>query len=514
MLAGTVRASVSRGLSPGDKVGTVENGPVCDVTTNATELQHRRLNSAFLAPPRSMRDRAFKYGGRCVTPGFTDAHLHFVEWALRMQRLDLANTHCHADVLAAVAAHTPNEEWLLGSGWRQSLWPDGDPKPDHGALDAVTGNRPCALLAHDYHSLWLNGAALERLGTPEHAIVERDTSGAPTGIFRETASWDAWARIPAPSETTIDAAVTAAVAVAHAKGVTGVHDFQRSHGLASWLRLRARMRVWASVPADQLEAIVDIGLRSGFGDEWVQVGMVKAFADGTLGSRTAAMLEPFADAERGELLLSEDQLTDLSRSCGLAGLDFAVHAIGDRANRTILNALEATRDSWRATGRRPRIEHCQLLDPADLPRFAALGVTASMQPIHAPSDRPVALDAWGNRCDSAYAIGSLQRSGAALCFSSDAPIEPVDPLAGVHAAVTRDWPSTEAIGVEHALDGFWAGAARARHAEQWLGRLWPGYAADLVVLDRDPVTCLPEELAEIEVVATMVGGEVVFGSLS
>ena len=443
--------------------------------------------------------------GRCVVPGFTDAHLHSVEWALSLRRLDLASTRCHADVIAAVAAE-PGEGWIIGAGWRESLWPAGDPRPHRLALDAATG-RPCALLAHDYHSLWLSSAAIAELGLPSEGIVDRDA-----GILREDASWDTWGRLPRPDESDLDAAMRAAVEAAHRRGVTGVHDFQRDQGLASWQRIGARLRVWASLPAARLDEIVELGLRSGLGDRYLQIGMVKAFADGTLGSRTASMLEPFADGGTGEALLAPDELSELADRCGRAGLDLAVHAIGDAANRAVLDALETTRASWQATGCRPRIEHCQLLDPADVPRFAELGVIASMQPCHAPSDRVVAQAAWGSRCETAYALGSLHRSGARLCFSSDAPIEPVDPLGGVQAAATRDWPEAESIPPAVALDGFWGGAAWARHAEHRSGRLLPGYDADLVVLERDPLACPRDEIGAVRVVATMVGGRFVHGA--
>jgi predicted amidohydrolase YtcJ len=223
------------------------------------------------------------------------------------------------------------------------------------------------------------------------------------------------------------------------------------------------------------------------------------------------MLEPFADAARGEALLTAEELRELARRSADAGLELAVHAIGDAANRAVLDALEATRERWAPRRLRPRIEHAQLLHPDDLARFAALGVTASMQPSHAPSDRAVAEAVWGARCSGAYALGSLAAGGAALCFGSDAPIEPLDPLAGVQAAATRDWPASEALPVEQALDGFWSGAAHARHAERRLGRLLPGYAADLVVLERDPLTCPPDEIGSIGIVATMVGGRWVHG---
>ncbi len=309
----------------------------------------------------------------------------------------------------------------------------------------------------------------------------------------------------------------AGVREAHRLGVTGIHDYQRPAGLATWQRLHADrrldLRVWASLPYERLDEALGLELRTGLGDEWLRIGPIKAFADGTLGSRTASMLQPFEDAGLGLALLTCEELTDAVRRAAEGGLDIAVHAIGDAANRTVLDALEATAPVWQPAGRRPRIEHAQVLDPADLPRFAALGVTASMQPSHAPTDREGAFTAWGPaRTANAYAWGALQRSGAVLAFGSDAPIEPVDPLGGVQAAVTRDWPVEQALSVEDALAGFWAGAAYARHAERRSGRLLPGYDADLVVLDRDPLTCPPDEIAGIEVVATMVAGRWVHGA--
>jgi predicted amidohydrolase YtcJ len=454
--------------------------------------------------------------GRCVVPGFTDAHVHFLEWSLSLGRLDLSATRSHAEVLVAAASAAPGaNDWLIGAGWRAAHWPGGDPEPHREALDAVCGDRPVLLWAHDHHTAWLSSAALARLPIGSVPVVERDSAGNPTGVLRETAAWDAAAAVPAPREREIDEALARGLQSAHARGVTGIHDFQREHGLAAWQRLHAdrrlSLRVWASLPAEHLDEIVALGLRSGLGDEWLRIGPVKAFADGTLGSRTASLLEPFADAGRGEALLSADELRDLAGRSADAGLELAVHAIGDAANRAVLDALEATRERWAPRRLRPRIEHAQLLHADDLARFAALGVTASMQPSHAPSDRLVAEAAWGARCASAYALGSLAAGGAPLCFGSDAPIEPLDPLAGVQAAATRDWPASEALSVELALDGFWSGAAHARQAERRLGRLLPGYAADLVVLERDPVTCPPGEIGEIGVVATMAGGRWVHG---
>jgi predicted amidohydrolase YtcJ len=330
-------------------------------------------------------------------------------------------------------------------------------------------------------------------------------------LLREHDAYARWESAPLPAESEIDAAVRAGVREAHRRGLTGVHDFQRSEGLGAWQRLSAdgalSFRVWASLPVERLDDALGLGLRSGLGDDFLRIGPIKAFADGTLGSRTASMLEPYSDGGHGLRLLEPDELRDLIARASRGGLDVAVHAIGDRANRDVLDALAATQEIWGPADLRPRIEHAQLLHPDDIPRFAALGVTASMQPSHRTADLPEAIRAWGDhRMHGGYAFATLQEDGAPLCFGSDAPIEDLRPLAGVRSAVEGG------LTPEAALQGFWSGAARARHAERTLGRLVPGALADLVVLDRDPTSCPVEEIDRIEVVATMLGGRWVHGA--
>ena len=345
-------------------------------------------------------------------------------------------------------------------------------------------------------------------------MVERDDAGAPTGVLRETAAWDAAAAIPCRGERELDAAVAHGLGVAHARGVDGIHDFQREHGLAAWQRLNAdrrlSLRVWASLPAERLDEIIALGLRSGLGDEWLRIGPVKAFADGTLGSRTAWMLEPFSDAGRGESLLGAGELR-VSR----AGARTRASISRCTPSATPPTAPSSTRSRPRASAGRPRPASAHRARAAagpGRPRALRRARRDRLDAAVARALRPRAGEAvWGERCAGAYALGSLAASGAPLCFGSDAPIEPLDPLAGVQAAATRDWPVAEALPVELALDGFWSGAAHARHAERRLGRLLPGYAADLVVLERDPVTCPPDEIAGIAVVATMGGGRWVHG---
>src|SRR6476646_4913125 len=293
--------------------------------------------------------------GRCVLPGFTDAHVHFLDWALERTWLDLHGCRSLAEACAAGAAAADGNGWLRGKGWLGGTWPDGPP----------------------------HRAALGAAGA-EH----------PTGVLQE---WDAW-RFPVPPSTSRERsrALREGMAVANARGVIGVHDFQAQGGRGLWQRYdadrRLTLRVAMSIPLPAIEAAKALELRTGFGSALLRMGPVKAFMDGTLGSRTAWMLDG-----SGEQLLSEDDLADGIAEATACGLAVAVHAIGDGANRAALNAFHRTRELWQQALLRPRIEHAQCLDDADLPRFAELGVIASVQPVHATSDRDLADEIWGDR---------------------------------------------------------------------------------------------------------------------
>jgi predicted amidohydrolase YtcJ len=291
-----------------------------------------------------------------------------------------------------------------------------------------------------------------------------------------------------------------------------VHDKDGWLGaLGVWQRLRDEgsltLRVWQSVPAEQVDELAALGIRSGFGDDLVRVGYLKAFMDGTLGSQTARMLDG-----SGVQITSREELAEIVRRGAEAGLPVAVHAIGDLANRDALDAFAETRAVWQPLGLRPRIEHAQLLAAEDLPRFAELGVAASVQLSHAPSDRDIADRFWAGKTDGAYAYRSLWDSGALIANGSDAPIEELDPWAGVCAGVLRTiderpaWHPEQRLTLEEALQATTVNPAWLAGDERRRGKLIPGYLADLVVLDRDPFEVSPEELPQIEVVATMLGG--------
>ena len=457
--------------------------------------------------------------GRCVVPGFTDSHVHFPQWALAQRQVRLEGAASLDEAVARVAEAARSArggQWVRGTGWRSGEW-SPPTEPTKEALDAVAGDTPVALMAKDGHSLWLNSAALARADgdlAVKGGVVEIDDRGEPTGVLREESAWRFRERFvygETPEDEWVEA-MRAGLRIANERGVTSVHDKDGWLGaLRFWQRLRSEealtLRVWQSLPHEQEGRLAELGLASGFGDDLLRVGYLKVFMDGTLGSQTALMMDG-----SGVEITSREELEDIVRRAARARFPVAVHAIGDRANRDALDAFEATRDEWQPLGLRHRIEHAQLLDEADVARFAALGVTASVQFSHGPSDRDLAERFWAGKTHRAYAFRSLLDTGARLANGSDAPIEELDPLAGIRAGVLRTldarpaWHPGQAVTVEQALEATTVAPAWLARDEARRGRLVPGQIADLVVLDRDPVACPPEELPDVRVVATMLGG--------
>jgi hypothetical protein len=448
-------------------------------------------------------------GGRVVLPGFTDSHVHFPTWAIAQSEVNLDGSASLDEALARVAGAARTGAWLRGYGWRSGDWRP-QREPTRQDLDAVTGDAPAALIAKDYHSLWLNTSALAIANGDlevEGGVVERDASGEPTGVLREEAAWRFKERYMTMPDADYLEAMRAGIRLANTRGVTAVHDKDGWLGaLRLWQQLEERgqltLRVWQSIPHDTLDAAVAVGARSGLGSPFLRLGYLKVFMDGTLGSRTAWMLDG-----SGVMITSGEQLAGIVRRGAEAGFPVAVHAIGDKANREALDAFEQTRETWAPLGLRHRIEHTQLLAPEDIGRFADLGVTCSVQFSHAPSDRDLADEGWAGKTDGAYAYRSLIDSGAVVVNGSDAPIEELDPLAGIRAGVRRStddrpaWHPEQCVTVEQAFHATCVAPAWLSRDERRRGTLIPGHYADLVVLDRDPF----EDL-DAMVVATMVGG--------
>jgi predicted amidohydrolase YtcJ len=450
-------------------------------------------------------------GGRCVLPAFTDSHVHFPTWSLAQDDVRLEGVSSLAEALDRVRAARPGS-WIRGTGWRDAEW---EARPTATALDEVTGSTPAALWAKDYHSLWLNSAALALAdGNLEVAggVVERDGAGRPSGVLREESAWTFRERFVTVGQDEWVAATRRGIRLAHSRGVGAIHDKDGWLGAAGiFQRIAAdgvlTLRVWQSLPHERVGELTSLGVRSRLGDDFLRIGYLKCFMDGTLGSQTAWLLDG-----SGVCITSGEELAEIVAAAARAGWPVAVHAIGDRANREALDAFEATRHLWAPLGLRQRIEHAQCLAPEEVGRFAALGVACSVQFSHAPSDRDLAERFWGDRLEGAYAFHSLWDSGAVVANGSDAPVEELDPIAGLAAGVLRTiderpaWRAEQTLTVEQALRASTVNPAWLAGEERRRGKLLPGYLADLVVLDRDPLAVEPEELPGLQVVATMVGG--------
>ncbi len=471
-------------------------------------------------------------GGRVILPGLTDAHVHFRQYSLGLDDI-FCDTATRAECLEMVRARaeqsTPGA-WIRGHGWRQNGWPEGF--GNAALLDAAAPKNSVYLSAASMHAGWANSAALKAAGInnetadPPNGQIQRDERGLPTGILLEAAMEIVARAIPQSTLEEDVQAMRTAQQQLWSYGLTGLHDFDRVRSFRALQTLRERgelkLRVHKQLPVEKLDYVLETGLQSGFGDDLLRIGAIKVFMDGALGPCTAAMFEPYEGESdnRGMLLVDGEQLLEWSEKAVLGGLKMAVHAIGDRANHEVLNAFEQLRDFEKKNNlpaRRHRIEHVQVLHADDLQRLGKLGLVASMQPIHATSDMLAAEKYWGARSQYAYGWRTQLQAGAVLAFGSDAPVESPNPFLGIHAAVTRrrddgspgleGWYPEQRLSLQEALDGFTRGPAYVASMENRLGRLAPGYLADLIVLDEDPFEIDAHELRNVKPAATMVGGE-------
>lgn len=479
-------------------------------------------------------------GGRAIVPGLIDAHVHLMNLGVARLTADLVGAASKAEVLdrlAAFAATLPEGTWLVGRGWDQNDWPEKT-FPTRQDLDARFPDRPVYLVRIDGHAAWVNTAALRAAGglaenpAPEGGRIVRDASGAPTGILVDAAMDLVGARMPAATEAQLDRALTLALEETARYGLTGVHE--AGVDLATVARYERRivrgtfpLRVYAMVGGrgPTFDFFCQHGPVLGAGDRlWVR--SVKYYMDGALGSRGAALLAPYHDDPENEGLLFQAPVAftaDVAQALR-CGYQVNTHAIGDRGNRVALDAYEAAFAQVGAGAGRHRVEHAQVLAPADIPRFATLGVIASVQPTHATSDMPWAEERVGpERIGGAYAWRSLLDAGARLALGSDFPVEGVNPLLGFYAAVTRQdasgvpaggWYPDERLTREEALRGFTLDAAYAAFLENETGSIAAGKLADFVVLSRDVMTVPAAEILQTEVVATYLGGQPTFGRLT
>ncbi len=471
--------------------------------------------------------------GKTVLPGLCDAHLHWEAQARALKSVNVFEIPNKAEALERVrerAAQSPAGEWITGQGWAQDLWPDRA-FPSKADLDTVAPHNPVYLSAKSGHAGWVNSAALAAAGIsdstpdPDGGQIARDDTGAATGILLETALELVDNCIPRPTGDQLADMMRDAQALAHQSGLTMIHDFDDPSCLVALQILRERgelgLRVVKQVNQAWLDAALESGIRRNFGDDWIRIGALKLFADGALGPKTALMFEPYQGEPDnfGMPVVDKEEMVEYVSRASASGLPASVHAIGDKAVHDVLDVFERARQEEAARGepassRRHRIEHVQIIHPLDAGRLAELNVIASMQPIHATSDMATADRYWGERNKYAYNPRLQLDQGARIAFGSDAPVEPLDPLLGIHAAVTRQrngqpaggWYPDARISLHETLLAFTQGPAYAAEMEDRLGMLREGYLADLIVLDRDIYQVEPDEIPALTVLGAMVDG--------
>lgn len=540
-------------LFSGGRVYTAD--PVGPKWAEAVAVRDGRIlavgRASELAELRGPQTDVVDLAGRLLLPGFTESHLHFIELALRTSEVDITHAVSASVAIAAVdrraralrEAGAAENVWLRGGGWNENIWTDA--RPHRLLLDEVTPDIPVALDSKELHAVWANSAALRRAGITRDTadvpggVIERDADGEPTGVLRENASELLARVIPRPDLAETTAAVRAAIPALWRTGIVAFHnanDTCDSLALRTYQELKRRgelgVRVLQQIPVCNLEHARALGLRSGLGDAYLRVGGIKMFADGALGSRTASMLQPYVGTPQGDIpnkwgviAMDPEEMLEAALLAGRAGFSLTIHAIGDRANRDVLNILAEVRAQEVASSGAPaggaplrhRIEHVQCIHDEDLPRLAQLDVLASAQPIHATSDMLIVDKYWGpRRAPGAYAFRRLLDSGAHLVFGSDGPIEPHDPLIGIHAAVTRrradgapgpeGWQGQERISVAEAVDAYTYWPAYAAGEEGYRGSIAAGKVADLVVVSEDIFTVDPMHILDVRVDMTMIDG--------
>jgi predicted amidohydrolase YtcJ len=483
--------------------------------------------------------------GHAALPGFIDAHAHLVHYAQSRLDVDLRNATSEDDAVALVvarAAQTSVDTWIFGRSWDKNHWL-GQRFPTKDSLDAAIPGRPIALSSHDYHSLWVNAEALRRAGIdattpdPGRGRIGRNADGEPDGMLYEDAT-DLVYRVADPaSDERLLTELRVILAELRARGITGVHDIEDDRSLRLLQRLRASgelsLRVLYYIQRRALPHALELGIEGDFGDDMLRFAGVKLYMDGALGSQTAAMLDPYEGQpeNRGLLTTTEAEVEKLARDATTGGIGVAIHAIGDRAVHAALDGIESAQNAEAARAeesgvparvRRIRLEHVQLARTDDIARIAKLGVVASVQPFHAVVDRDAAERYWGSRYRKAYAYQALREAGATLALGSDVPVDTPDPWRILHAAINRGndaepdrlaWLPDQALSVAQAIWGYTVGAAYAGGQEERQGSLAPGKLADLIVVSDDPLTAPPERIAQMQVLATLVGGQLVHGAL-
>jgi len=470
------------------------------------------------------------FKGRTIVPGFVDAHTHFYHFALSFQKVSLYDCKSLDACLKEIEKHRrtlAGGDWVLGEGFSF----EGTQRataPDRYLLDKVTAGYPAFIFSKDQHTAWVNSRALEFAGIdkrtkdPVGGVIDHLYDGTTSGLLRESAAFEMFGKIPPSSRQQVNKGYQLALKKAYEKGVTGVHSFDRAGEAFEYFSEKASedklgLRINYYFPVDRLELLQKNRIEYGMGNEFLRVAGVKLFADGALGSQSAYCFNKYigSKANYGIETMSVAEITKAVQKATRLGLPIAVHAIGDRAVSNVLDAIGKVLAS--GAGVRHRIEHLQLIRRKDITRLKRLGVVASMQPTHCPSDIPLIRKYWGSRAKNAFIFRTLLDRNIPVAFGSDLPIEPLDPIDGIHAAVRRAKPqsrnilnSQERISTQEAIFGFAAGPAYAAGQEHCRGFLLDGYPADFVVLSDDICCVPPTRIGDVRVLATVLDGEVKF----
>ncbi|HJP60343.1 MAG TPA: amidohydrolase [Gemmatimonadaceae bacterium] len=542
LATGFLMAAATRKNGPPDITLAIINGIIwtadsTNPSAQAIAISGDRIiavgSSAEIRRLVSPQTRVIDAHGEMVLPGFIDSHIHFLAGGLNLASVQLRDARTPAEFVArikAFAATVPPGTWITGGDWDHQNW--GGELPQRSWIDSVTPKNPVWINRLDGHMALANTAALRAANVPMSGgdvtggTITRDGSGQPTGIFKDNAQELVDKAVPDPAPAMLDRALEAAMTYANERGVTSVDHMGTWADLAVFERAQQartlRTRIYASVPLSTWSRLRDTVAARGHGDSWLRIGGLKGFVDGSLGSHTAAMMQPFTDApgDTGLLVNTPEDLYAWTSNADKSGLHVIVHAIGDRAIDLQLNIFERVARENGARDRRFRIEHAQHIAPADVSRFGQLGVIASMQPYHAIDDGRWAEKVIGHeRAKTTYAFRSLRETGARLAFGSDWPVAPATPLEGIYAAVTRrtlddknpsGWIPEQKISVEDALRAYTLDAAYATFEEKDKGSIAANKLADIVIVDRDLTRIPAETIRDARIDYTIVGGRVVY----
>lgn len=470
--------------------------------------------------------------GKTILPGLFDSHIHLLQYGLKLSTIDCETESKH-ECLRRVfekAQTTPTGVWIRGQGWNHNIWEDGIGSKEN--LDTISTEHPIYLAAKSLHASWTNSKALALAGIskntpdPEGGKIERDAQGEPTGILLESATALVEKIIPAPDDRQKKTALLKGQSQLFQYGITGVHDVDEWSIFPLIQKLKKEqefpLRMVKSIPFSHLQDAIANGITTGMGNNDLRIGWLKLFMDGALGPQTAAMLEPYEGSpdQYGMLMLSTAELVEIGELAARNGISLAIHAIGDRAIRLVLDGIEQIRSSLPPSGEKipDRIEHVQIIHPDDIKRMAALKLLASMQPIHVISDMETADKYWGKRCAYSYAWNSVEKAGIPLLFGSDAPVESPNPFLGIHACVERQnsrtgkaWFPTQSISLLSALRGYSSNPGSTFQGSP-CGVIQTGALADLIILPVDPFSIHPNALRDLAPQATMIGGKFVWQS--